>query len=174
MSGRSRSYKEGLLRRLKDNTEAANYLEAALEDSHAAFLVALKNVLDARKVAVVARESGVSREHIYQMLTKSGNPRLNSLEKILHALGLRLGIRLENNPAHPTGEPAWLSSWQVTEGSKRDCFVYRSTFAEDSSITKRIIDSEEEVAIGASSDSHSSIPHPAVINESEDCYEMAY
>ena len=42
-------YKDGLYRRLKDNAEAVNYLQAAREDSPAAFLIARKNVLDARK-----------------------------------------------------------------------------------------------------------------------------
>ncbi len=92
MRGRSRSYRDGLLRRLKDNAEAANYLQAALEDSNSAFLVALKNVLDSRKVARVARASNLNREHIYQMLGEDGNPTLNSLGKIIDALGLRLSI----------------------------------------------------------------------------------
>jgi len=95
MTERSRSYKEGLLRRLKDNAEAANYLQAALEDSQSAFLVALKNVLDSRKVAAVARASKLNRVHIHQMLTSEGNPTLSSLEKILHAIGLRLEIGLD-------------------------------------------------------------------------------
>lgn len=95
MSGRSRSYKEGLLRRLKDNNEAVNYLRAALEDSQSAFLVALKNALDSRKVAAVARTSKLNRVHIYQMLTEDGNPTLSSLEKILRAIGLRLEIGLD-------------------------------------------------------------------------------
>ncbi|HTV53884.1 MAG TPA: hypothetical protein VMI06_03125 [Terriglobia bacterium] len=94
MTARSRSYKEGLHRRLKDNAEAANYLQAALEDSQSAFLVALKNVLDSRKVAAVARASELNRVHIHQMLTSEGNPTLSSLEKILHAIGLRLEIGL--------------------------------------------------------------------------------
>jgi len=102
MSGKSKSYKDGLYRRLRDNAEAMNYLQAALEDSQPAFLVALKNVLDARKVAAVARASNVSREHIYQMLSDEGNPTLNSLQKILHALGLRLTIGMVGNG---TGTP---------------------------------------------------------------------
>jgi len=48
MSGRSRSYKEGLHRRLQDDVEAVHYLQAALEDSHDAFYAALKNLLAAR------------------------------------------------------------------------------------------------------------------------------
>jgi len=103
MSGKSKSYKDGLYRRLRDNAEAMNYLQAALEDSQPAFLVALKNVLDARKVAAVARASNVSREHIYQMLSDEGNPTLNSLQKILHALGLRLTIGMGS---HAIGTPS--------------------------------------------------------------------
>lgn len=176
MSGRSRSYKEGLLRRLRDNAEAANYLEAAIEDSHAAFLVALKNVLDARKVAAVARQSGVSREHIYQMLTKSGNPRLNSLEKILRALGLRIGIRLERHAESPQSkrEPACFISWRISEGPKRDSIIYQSAFSENCPRIERIICNKEEVAICATADSHSSTPNRVSLQEREDCYEMAY
>jgi probable addiction module antidote protein len=99
MPARSRSYRESLLRRLKDNAEAANYLQAALEDSQSAFLVALKNVLDSRKVAVVARAGKLNREHIYQMLNEDGNPTLSSLGKILHALGLRLSIAVKKETA---------------------------------------------------------------------------
>ena len=105
MTKRSVSYKEFLHRNLRNNAEAANYLQAALEDSQSAFLLALKNVLDARKVAVVARASKVSREHIYQMLAEGGNPTLNSLQRILHALGLRLSVEMEGIPAEPTMLP---------------------------------------------------------------------
>ena len=101
MRGRSRSYKEDLLLKLRDNAEAANYLQAALEDSQSAFLVALKNVLDSRKVAVVARASKLNREHIYQMLNQDGNPTLNSLGKILRALGVQSSIRREQPDACP-------------------------------------------------------------------------
>ena len=115
MSGRSKSYKEGLHQRLRDNAEAANYLQAALEDSQGAFLVALKNVLDARKVAAVARASSINREHIYQMLSDAGNPTLNSLQKILHALGLRLSI--ESEVSYPETQVLTIESRTGREGS---------------------------------------------------------
>ena len=103
MSGRSRSYQEGLHRRLQDNSEALLYLQAALEDSRPAFLVALKNVLDARNIAEVARASKLNRVHIYRMLAGEGNPTVASLEKLLHALGLRLTIALQDaNQATPS------------------------------------------------------------------------
>jgi probable addiction module antidote protein len=129
MSGHSRSYKEGLHRRLRNDELAANYLQAALEDSQAAFLVALKNVLDARTVAAVARVSKVSREHIYQMLSGNGNPTLKSLQKILHSLGLRLTIGLDKTHAktpvsaneqssHPTSKQNWLVASTKRTGKK--------------------------------------------------------
>ncbi len=102
MSGRSRSYKEGLHRRLQDNSEALHYLQAALEDSRPAFLVALKNVLDARNLAEVARASKLNRVHIYRMLDGQGNPTVASLDKLLHALGLRLTIALDDPIARKT------------------------------------------------------------------------
>ena len=101
MTAPSRSYKESLLLRLQDNHEAVNYLQAALEDSQSAFLVALKNVLDSRKVSAVARASKLNRVHIYQMLAADGNPTLSSLEKVLRAIGLRLEIGLDGSKSKP-------------------------------------------------------------------------
>ena len=95
MSGRSASYKDSLYRRLRDNAEAVHYLQAALEDSQGAFLVALKNVLEARNVAAIARASELDRVHIYRMLSDEGNPTLRSLEKLLRAVGMRLTVDLQ-------------------------------------------------------------------------------
>ena len=85
---------------MQDNTEALHYLQAALEDSRPAFLIALKIVLDARNVAEVARASKLNRVHIYRMLAGDGNPTVASLDKLLHALGLRLTVALQE-PAPP-------------------------------------------------------------------------
>jgi probable addiction module antidote protein len=126
MSGRSRSYKDGLYRRLKNNAEAVNYLQAALEDSQPAFLIALKNVLEARNVAAVARASELDRVHIYRMLSEGGNPTLTSLEKILHALGLRLEIGVEESAFHVnagTKEHVWRLAWHAPEHKPKFAYV---------------------------------------------------
>ena len=47
----------------------------------------------------VAGESGVQRESLYRMLSKSGNPRYGSLHSVLGAVGLRMSIE----PAGPAG-----------------------------------------------------------------------
>lgn len=96
MPDKSRSYKIGLYQSLQDDQEALMYLQTALEDSREAFLIALRNVADARQFAKVARDSELDRVNLYRMLSENGNPTLSSLEKVLHALGLRLSIELES------------------------------------------------------------------------------
>jgi probable addiction module antidote protein len=92
MPKRTRDYREGLLNDLKDATAAAHYLNAALEDSDEMFLVALRDVAEARQMAKVAERAQLSRESIYRMLTETGNPRYSSLLGILKALGLKLEV----------------------------------------------------------------------------------
>jgi len=173
MSERSRSYREGLLERLRDSAEAAEYLQAALEDSHGAFLVALKNVLDARKVAKVARSSGVSREHLYQVLTPTGNPTLGTLEKVLTAVGLRLSIELgQYAEAHhkPIAEQAWRGSWQLTNSRNKENSVYSTE-----NRAKRCFDvTANNRTASKRSASRATILRPTLKRRLEPCYEMAY
>ena len=91
---RSKSYKDDLLESLKDPVEAAAYLDAALEGGdHAAFLLAIKDVTDANGgVQEVAETAHLNRETLYRTLSEKGNPKLSSLDSILHAVGLRLSI----------------------------------------------------------------------------------
>ena len=103
---RSRSYQEGLRKRLQDPQEAAAYLDAALEDGDRdVFLLALRDVAQARLggMSELAQQSGLNREALYRTLSAAGNPELASLDKLLQALGLRLSV--EARPA-PQGEPA--------------------------------------------------------------------
>jgi probable addiction module antidote protein len=93
MPKRTRSYKEGQLERLKDTTYAAEYINAAIEaGDDDAFLLALRNVVEAQTVNAVASEAGLSRESVYRMLSETGNPRYTSLLGILGALGLQFKI----------------------------------------------------------------------------------
>jgi probable addiction module antidote protein len=93
MPKRVRSFRAQLLRDLLDPNEAASYVNAALEDSDEMFLVALRDVTEARsRMSRVANEAGVSRESVYRMLSKSGNPTHSNLRGILKALNLRLSV----------------------------------------------------------------------------------
>jgi probable addiction module antidote protein len=98
----SKCYIEGLIERLSDPREAAAYLDAALEEGdRPAFLLAIRNVIDALGgMSQIARRTGLNRENLYRVLSKQGNPELNSLEKLLKALGLRLAVEVDQNMDH--------------------------------------------------------------------------
>ena len=90
---KTKDYKLGLLKRLKDPEYAAGYLADVLEsESQEAFLIAVKNVLDARKenLTKASKKTGISRQALYHALSKKGNPRLSTLHGILKAAGLRI------------------------------------------------------------------------------------
>jgi probable addiction module antidote protein len=92
MPKRTRPYRESLLEDLQDPAEAATYLNAALIDSDEMFLVALRDVAEARQMAQVAESVGVARESLYRMLRSEGNPTYVNLIGILRAVGLKLSV----------------------------------------------------------------------------------
>ena len=96
---RSKNYQDSLLESLVDASEAAAYLNAALEDGdNEVFLLALRNVADARLggMSKLANATGLNRESLYRMLSDNGNPELNSLSRLLQALGLKLAVEKDN------------------------------------------------------------------------------
>jgi probable addiction module antidote protein len=95
MPKRTTSFRDDLLADLADPSEAASYVNAALEDSDEMFLVALRDVAEARQMAKVAEAAGVARESIYRMLGNKGNPTHTNLQAILKALGLKMAIQVE-------------------------------------------------------------------------------
>jgi probable addiction module antidote protein len=97
-----RDYKEGLFSDLQDANFAAEYLNSAIEDGDLdVLLLAVKNVIDARGgMSEIAKSAGVNRESLYRSLTEGGNPKINTLHKILHALGLKLAVEVENDENH--------------------------------------------------------------------------
>ena len=98
----SRDYQVSLIERLADPIEAAAYLDAALEDGdRAVFLLAIRNVIQAfGGLTQISRRTGLNRENLYRVLSEQGNPELNSLEKLLKALGLRLAVEVDQNMDH--------------------------------------------------------------------------
>ena len=90
---RSVSYEDYLIDSLKDRRLAEAYLKAALEDKDPrVFLLALRNVAQARGMSKVAAKSKLNRESLYKMLSKRGNPSLQSLGALLGSLGFRLTV----------------------------------------------------------------------------------
>jgi probable addiction module antidote protein len=59
------------------------------------FLLALRDVAEARGISVLAGQAQLNRENLYRMLSESGNPQLGSLTAVLDALDLRLAVAVK-------------------------------------------------------------------------------
>jgi probable addiction module antidote protein len=96
----SKPYYPELIQVLSDQREAVEYLNAALEDGDPeGFLLALRDVAEAQGgVAQLADVAKLNRESLYRMLSERGNPELRSLDALLHALGFRLAVAVEEKP----------------------------------------------------------------------------
>ena len=78
---------------LRTPEEMAAYLEASMEeaDGDAAFLAkALGDIARAKGMSQVARDAGLSRESLYKALSGDRNPSLDTVLKVVGALGLKL------------------------------------------------------------------------------------
>jgi probable addiction module antidote protein len=88
-----RSYDESLNEALKDPGEAAGYLSACLEGgSREVFLLGLRQVAAAHGVSRVAEGSRLGRESLYRALSQKGNPKLDTLLRVLDTAGLKLAV----------------------------------------------------------------------------------
>ena len=88
------SYEDDLYKDLRNPIFALKYLNACLEDGdHGVFLLALRNVAEAHGgVGRLAKKSGLNREHLWRMLSRRGNPRLENLVQLAHVFGWRLAL----------------------------------------------------------------------------------
>ena len=87
-------YKETLLKRLKDPRACVRILNAVLDGGNEeAFLLALHDVAEAQGgISRLARLCKIHRVTLHRILSMSGNPKLENLTSILHALGLKLTV----------------------------------------------------------------------------------
>ena len=95
LSGKAESYRATLLESLQNPEDAAQYLNACLDDEDArVFLMALRDVADAHGgIRAVSRNTQLNRESLYRMLSKSGNPSLKTLAAVLQTWSLRLAVQ---------------------------------------------------------------------------------
>ena len=96
---RSKSYREDLLKSLREPEEAREYLNAALEDENPeVFLLALKDIVDANSsMSKLAQATSLNRESLYKTLSEKGNPQLNSIRSILSNLGFKLAVEVSSS-----------------------------------------------------------------------------
>ena len=91
----TRSFNKTSQHLLKDPEVAAKYLEEILADGNMElFTAALKDVADARLggMSALSKKTELNREQPYKTLSKNGNPRLDTLSEVLHAVGLRVAV----------------------------------------------------------------------------------
>ena len=119
MPKRVRDHREALVEDLRNDPEfAAHYLTAALEESNAVFLRALRDVAEAHRMAVVAQGAGLSREGLYRTLSETGNPRLSSLIGVFDAMGLK--VIIESREVRPAAKEDTRSKTRRGRGNRRD------------------------------------------------------
>lgn len=96
---RSRNFRESLLADLREDPElAAEYITASIEEGMDAFLVAIKDVIDARGGGTeFSTKTGVPRESIYKMFREGANPTIKNILKALDFADLRLNIVPKND-----------------------------------------------------------------------------
>ena len=92
-ASRDESYDDYLTESLTDPREAAAYLDAVMEmEDHTALPLALRQVAKAHGMAEVARCADVGDKTLFRALSENGYPTLDTVKKVLHALGLRLSV----------------------------------------------------------------------------------
>ena len=95
-----RDFQDYLHEKLQDSKEALAYLNEALKDEDdRVFLVALKDVLEARggDISDLADMTKLDRVNLYRILSLKGNPRWSSIKAIVHALNLNLTVKPTHN-----------------------------------------------------------------------------
>jgi len=77
-----------------DNDEViTEYLSAAAEDPNPdVFVAALGDVAKARGMTQIAKASGMGRESLYKALSKGAHPRFETINAVLHALGVKFSV----------------------------------------------------------------------------------
>ena len=71
----------------------AEYLSAAAEDPNPeVFVAALGDVAKARGMAQIAKDAGLGRESLYKTLSAGAHPRFETINSVLHALGVKFAV----------------------------------------------------------------------------------
>ena len=94
-----KSYQDDKLLRLRDSDYASKYLKVAFDETlkdgdTSAFLLALKNVVDAKlSVSELASKAQISRQHLHLLFSGKGNPTIETLASILRVLDLSIDFK---------------------------------------------------------------------------------
>ncbi len=76
---------------IKTEADIAAYLNIVLEEGDAAELAhALGVIARAKGMADIAQKSGITREALYKALRPNAQPRFDTVNKVMQALGVKL------------------------------------------------------------------------------------
>lgn len=95
MSDKLISHEESLAKFLTSKKRIEAYLNTALEeDDPRAFLVAVRNVIKIKGgFSEIAKATNLNRGHLYKTFSMAGNPRFDSLNATLNAMGYKISIK---------------------------------------------------------------------------------
>lgn len=69
------------------------YIQSAIEDGDPLLLrLALADVAKAKGMSVIAEQTHLNRQSLYKSLSEKGNPSFDTINKVLHACGLKLSV----------------------------------------------------------------------------------
>lgn len=80
---------------LLDDEAMADFMADAFDTKDAGYIAhALGVVARAKGMAQIAKETGLSREHLYRAFREDGNPTLKTMLAVMQALGLDMTAKL--------------------------------------------------------------------------------
>ena len=80
-----------MARYFKTDADVAEYLRQVLEEGDSGELAAaLGHIAKARGMTEIAKASGITREALYKALRPNSQPRLDTVQRVCRALGVKL------------------------------------------------------------------------------------
>lgn len=79
---------------LQGDEEIADYLSHAfLDDDPAVFVTALGHVAKVKGITQLAKDTGLNRESLYKALSGKTQPKWDTVQRIIKALNISIGIK---------------------------------------------------------------------------------
>ena len=78
---------------VESKKDATEYLAILLEENGIQGLIdGLQHLAKNKGMTALAKEAGVNRQSLYRSLSKDGNPKIETIDKIVRALGFKLTV----------------------------------------------------------------------------------